>query len=127
MIAFCLGTTVIIKMGSAQYAWVTLVPLSFLTVVTFTAGWMKLFSPRAAGFVPSLENSDAAGGRRHRPARCWRAQLFNLRVDIFVTGFFLVAVAVIVATSAVEWVRLIRGSKPIELRESPFVALPEKA
>ena len=125
VIAFCLGTTVIIKMGRAKYAWVTLVPLSFLSVVTFTAGWMKLFSPRAAGFVPSLENlmqQVAEGTAAPGAAR----QLFNLRVDIFVTGFFLVAVAVIVATSAVEWVRLIRGSKPIELRESAFVALPEK-
>jgi carbon starvation protein len=125
VIAFCLGTTVIIKMGRAKYAWVTLVPLSFLSVVTFTAGWMKLFSPRAAGFVPSLENlmQQVVEGRAAPGAA---RQLFNLRVDIFVTGFFLVAVAVIVATSAVEWVRLIRGSKPIELRESAFVPLPEK-
>ena len=45
VIALCLGTTILIKMGKARYAWTTLAPLVFMIVVTFSAGYMKIFSP----------------------------------------------------------------------------------
>ena len=122
VIAFCLGTTVIIKMGKARYAWVTLGPLAFLTTVTFTAGLMKLFSPKAAGFLPELAKRTASIEAGTAPANVGRI-IFNLRVDIAITSFFLVAVGLIVAASIVEWVRLLRGTKPIVLRESEFVAV----
>jgi len=126
VIAFCLGTTVLIKMGRARYAWVTVAPLVFLTGVTFTAGWMKLFSERAAGFVPALEKLSAQVEAGTAPATAART-LLNLRVDIAVTSFFLVAVVLIVAASVVEWARLLRGTKPMVLHESDFVALRDPA
>lgn len=126
VIAFCLGTTVIIKMGKARHAWVTLAPLAFLTVVTFTAGLMKLFSPKAAGFVPALNALTAQIDAGTAPATAGRT-LLNLRVDIAVTAFFLLAVGLIVAASIIEWIRLLRGSKPVVLRESAFVALRDQA
>ncbi len=126
VIAFCLGTTVIIKMGKARHAWVTLAPLAFLTVVTFTAGLMKLFSPKAAGFVPALNALTAQIDAGTAPATAGRT-LLNLRVDIAVTAFFLLAVGLIVAASIIEWIRLLRGTKPVVLRESAFVALRDRA
>jgi hypothetical protein len=53
--------------------------------------------------------------------------LLNLRVDIAITSFFLVAVGLIVAASVFEWSRLIRGTKPMVLRESEFVPLDDPA
>lgn len=126
VIAFCLGTTVIIKMGKARHAWVTIGPLAFLTVVTFTAGLMKLFSPKAAGFVPALHALTAQIDAGTAPATAGRT-LLNLRVDIAVTAFFLLAVGLIVAASIIEWIRLLRGTKPVVLRESAFVALRDQA
>src|SRR5207248_8552250 len=41
VIAFCLGTTVLIKMGRARFAMVTIAPLLWLMSVTFSAGWIK--------------------------------------------------------------------------------------
>ena len=38
VIALCLGTTILIKMGKARYAWTTVAPLVFMIVVTFSAG-----------------------------------------------------------------------------------------
>src|ERR1041385_2920221 len=43
-VALCVGTTVFVKMGKARYAGVTLVPLTWLVIVTMTAGWQKLFA-----------------------------------------------------------------------------------
>src|ERR1051326_8992233 len=51
VIALCVGTTVIINMGRARYAWVTLAPLAFVAVTTLTAGYVNVlhnFLPLAA-------------------------------------------------------------------------------
>jgi len=40
--ALSIGTTVIIKSGKARYAWVTILPLSFVAVTTLTAGWLTI-------------------------------------------------------------------------------------
>jgi carbon starvation protein len=39
-VALCVGTTVIVNSGRARYAWVTVLPLAFVTVTTVSAGWM---------------------------------------------------------------------------------------
>ena len=43
-VALCVGTTVIVNSGKGRYAWVTLLPLSFVSVTTLTAGWMAATS-----------------------------------------------------------------------------------
>ena len=127
VIAFCLGTTILIKMGKARYSWTTGGPLLFLLVVTFSAGWMKLFSPAAAGFVPALEEAGRKLSVATDPALVKKLEtaMLNLRVDIGVTVFFLVMVAIIVLGCGLEWARLVSGRKRAELREAPRTPLPD--
>jgi carbon starvation protein len=126
VIAFCLGTTVLIKMGRARYAFVTVGPLLWLIVVTFTAGYQKIFSPDAAGFIPLIASMKAklATAPADQIASIQKA-IFNNQVDVAVTAAFLLSVAVITLGCAWEWVKVLRGAKPAQLRESPYVTLPD--
>ena len=126
VIAFSLGTTVLIKMGRKRYAWVTLAPLAWLLSVTMTAGWMKIFSPAPIGFLAiarGLEARIAAGGTPTELAT-WKSQVLNNHIDVAVTGAFMVLVLIIVAASARVWWQLLAGKRPADLHEEPYVALP---
>jgi len=55
-VALAVATTIIINMGRAQYAWVTALPLTFVSVTTLTAGALSIrdnFWPMAIGPDPS--------------------------------------------------------------------------
>ena len=125
VIAFTLGTTVLIKMGRARYAWVTLAPLAWLMAVTMTAGWMKIFSPAPVGFLALARSAKAkiAAGGTPAELKVWHAQVFNNHVDVAVTGTFMVLVLVVVAASARVWWQLLAGRRAPDLREEPYVAL----
>jgi carbon starvation protein len=41
-VALCVATTVLINMGKARYAWVTIVPLTFVATTTLVAGWKSI-------------------------------------------------------------------------------------
>ena len=66
--------------------------------------------------------TDRAVGRR-----CDRRAHRGSQVDTAVTLFFLAAVAIIFIGCFVEWVRLLSGAKKAQLREDPYVALPDAA
>ena len=125
VIAFALGTTVLIKMGRARYAWVTLGPLAWLLAATMTAGWMKIFSPAPIGFLAiarGLGEQITAGGAAAELA-AWRSQLGNNYIDAAVTGAFMVLVLIVVAASARVWWQLLAGQRPADLREEPYLPL----
>ena len=56
--ALAIGTSYLINIGRARYAWCTLVPLAFMIVNTLTAGWMNLsvnyLRPQLAAGSPDL-------------------------------------------------------------------------
>jgi carbon starvation protein len=114
-VALCVATTIIIKMGKARYAAVTLIPLVWLVSVTFTASWQKMFdaNPRI-GFLAHARQLVTSGGN----ARL----IFNDRLDAVVTGVLVGMVTLVLLESALEWARVLSGRKQASVRESPFVA-----
>jgi len=124
VIALCLCTTILIKMQKTRYLFITLLPLCFMCAVTFSAGYLKIFSadPKL-GFLSGAQSlaAQASGmsdltktGELLRQAHVWQ-------FDAIVAGFFMLFVFLIVVGSASQWWQLIRGTKPVVLRESEFV------
>jgi len=126
VVALCLGTTLLIKMQKSKYLFVTLVPLCFMCAVTFSAGYLKVFSsdPRL-GFLSGAESllSQAATITDPLQAANLARQATIWRFDAFVAVFFLVLVLLIVLGSAKQWWQLLRGTKRVVLHESEFVPL----
>jgi carbon starvation protein len=124
VIALCLCTTILIKMQKTRYLFITLVPLCFMCAVTFSAGYLKIFSadPRL-GFLSGAQSvaREAAGIVDPTKASELLRQATVWQFDAAVAGFFLLLVFLIVVGSASQWWQLIRGTKPVVLRESEFV------
>ena len=118
-VALCVATTIIIKLGRARYAPVTLVPLTWLVAVTFSASYYKIFDPNPRiGFLAHAKLL-ATGATASAPATA--RLIFNDRLDSAVTAILILLVAMILIESATEWMRVLAGRKQPVVRESPFV------
>jgi carbon starvation protein len=132
-VALCVGTTVIIKMGKAKYAPITMAPLAWLVIVTMTAGYQKIFSPDPRlGFLARAnlyETTLAAGNLPPGIANAQVAQRFilNDRIDTAVTAFFMISVIIIITASAREWYKVVSGRMPAVSTEHPFEPRPAVA
>jgi carbon starvation protein len=128
VIALCLATTILIKMQKTRYLFITIAPLVFMCVVTFSAGYLKIFSPDPKlGFLSgaqSLMQQAATLGDPEKTEPLIR-QASVWQFDAIIAGSFLVLVLLIVAGSARQWWQLIRGTKPVVLRESEFVSVTQ--
>ena len=118
VVAFCVATTIIIKMQKARYCWVTLAPLCWLVTITFSASYEKIMNanPRI-GFLAHAQSLIATGSSSHETARL----IFNDRLDAIVTGVLVLLVALIVVESGREWLGVLSGRKTARVSETPFV------
>ena len=132
---------------SPALALITFLPLLWLLSVTFTAGAQKIWHPKPSiGFLaanrilaqqaPQLQAALAAAeasgdevelAKAKKAIRINRTRHFNNVVDVAVTGFFMLVVAVIVGLSAREWLLLLRRRRPANLYEAEPVWLPDYA
>ena len=114
-VALCVATTITIKARRARYALVTLVPLAWLVVVTFTASWHKIFDPDPRiGFLAQARQIAAAGGNARLT--------FNNQLDAVVTAILVMMVTLLLVESARQWMAALSGRKLSSTTETPFVA-----
>ena len=126
VVALCLATTILIKMHKAKYLLVTVLPLAFMCVVTFSAGYLKVFSPDPRlGFLSGARSllHEAAGIADPARAADLVRQAGVWRFDAMVAIFFLVLVLLIAIGSARQWWQLLRGTRRVVLHESEFVPI----
>ena len=100
-VALAVGTTIIINSGKARYAWVTLVPLSFVAVTTLTAGVLSVrhnFWPMAVGANPALN--------------------FQGYLNTGLTIMMMVSVVVILANAAWRWAQVLTGRIAVSVADA---------
>jgi carbon starvation protein len=121
-VALCVGTTILIKGGKGRYAWVTLVPLAWVLLVTLTAGWQKVFAddPRLGFLSHAGQVAQQLASGAIEPARGARL-IFNDRLDATMAIVFMLVTVMVVAASAREWILVLTRRKPAVAREAPFV------
>ena len=95
-VALAVGTTIIINMGKARYAWVTGVPLAFVSITTLTAGVLSVRD----NFWPMAIGPDAS--RR-----------FQGQLDTALTIVMMVCVVVILGHALRRCVRVVLGVVPV--------------
>lgn len=103
MLALCIGTTLIIKMGKAKYIWVTFLPMIFMAAITFTAS------------VELIQSFSLKASKSPDP--------FTFRINALLMVLMLILAIVIVIDSAVKWYGYLVKKKPIETTE---VDVPKK-
>jgi carbon starvation protein len=95
-VALAVGTTILINMGRARYAWVTVAPLCFVATTTLTAGYMSVrdnFWPKAISENPSL-----------------RVQGY---VDSICTVIMMACVVIILGSAVRRWLLVLTGKVPV--------------
>jgi carbon starvation protein len=91
-VALAVGTTVIINMGRAKYAWVTFLPLCFLCVSTLYGGFLSIrdnYWPKAIGANPALHTQGY--------------------VDAICAGIMMILAVVILLSAARRWLLVLSG------------------
>ncbi len=101
-VALVLATVVLFRMKRERYAWVTIVPATWLVLCTVTASLMKLFSadPRVGFLAHASRFSDAAArGEVLAPAKSLAEMgrvVMNDRIDAALCALFLAVVVSII-------------------------------
>jgi carbon starvation protein len=91
-VALAVGTTIIINMGRARYAWITAMPLGFVSVTTLTAGVLSIRD----NFWPMAISHDAS---RH----------FQGYLNVLLTIIMMVCVLVILTNALWRCAQVLRG------------------
>jgi carbon starvation protein len=100
-VALAVGTTIIINEGKSKYAWVTIVPLAFVSITTLSAGALSVrdnFWPMAVGQDTALH--------------------FQGWVNTVATVTMMACVIVILANAFWKWRRVLTGAEPVPLRST---------
>lgn len=124
--ALILGATVLFKMGKKAYAWVALLPMTGLLVVTMTAGWQKLFHENPAiGFLTHAQKYKAVltEGKLLAPAKDaaqMQQIITNDYVDAALCALFMIIVLLVLIAAIRIWIRVIRN-KEVKLEETPYI------
>ncbi|MBS0555441.1 MAG: carbon starvation protein A, partial [Proteobacteria bacterium] len=122
--ALILGTVVLFKMKKERYAWVTVLPTTWLFITSMSAGWEKIFSDNPKiGFLALANkfNDAAAQGTVLAPAKSIEEMsrvAFNNQIDAVLCGFFML-VAVTMVISAFSVIRQALASRTPTAVEAP--------
>lgn len=128
--ALMLCAVVLFKMKRQAYAWVALLPTSWLLICTLSAGWEKTFSDNPKlGFLAIANKFQAMIDSGTIPAQYTESQLtqlvFNNRLDAGLTIFFMLVVVVLACFSLKTALKALKNPQPTA-NETPYQAMPKQ-
>ena len=88
-IALVIGTSFIINRGRVKYAWVTIIPMTFVGVTTLTAGYLNMKNI----YIPQIQNS---------------ATIVPGWINLILTLCIMICVVVIVSNAIPRWLRAVK-------------------
>ena len=131
-VALILATVVLFKLKRQRYAWVTIVPASWLLVCTLYAGWLKVFSDNPkVGFLAHAAKYKAAlsEGTLLAPAKSLEQMqrvVFNDYLDAGLALLFMLVVTSVLVYG-IRTCRQALQSAHSTAREAPAHAMPAGA
>lgn len=112
-IALLLCTVVLFKLKQQRYAWVAILPATWLFVCTMTAGWQKVFDSKLSFFV-------AAG------KAATRQQAIGNYVNGILTAAFMIVVLALTLFAISSALKALKSDKPT-VHELPYEPFPAKS
>lgn len=88
-IALAVGTSFIINRGRAKYAWVTIIPMSFVGITTLTAGWMNVVNI----YIPQISEP---------------AKMVPGIINLALTLLIMACVVIVLANAIPKWIAAVR-------------------
>ena len=95
-IAFCVGTTIIIKMNKLKYAWVTFVPMLFMFATTLVASYQL--------FYMFMGKASAAANP---------SEAFTFKLDAFLVLVMATLAVIALVDSVYKWYGYLAGKREI--------------
>ncbi|MFC4311719.1 carbon starvation CstA family protein [Steroidobacter flavus] len=122
-IALCICTGILVKQGKLKYAWVTGVPLAWLTLVTTVATWQKVVSDDVRiGFLAAADqiaSKLAAGTLTAEQAAVAPQLIFNQRLDAVLAIVLTLILWIVIADTARVCMRVVQGLPVPPSSEAP--------
>ncbi len=124
-IALCVATSILVKTGKANYAWVTGLPLTWLVIITTAAAYEKIFSSDIrVGFFAAANDLSAqlvAGALPTNKAAVAPQLIFNQHLDAYLTMFFVVVLWVVIIDTLNICYRQLQGKPTLPSSETAYV------
>ncbi|MFI7276707.1 carbon starvation CstA family protein [Streptomyces sp. NPDC049879] len=125
-VALAVCTVLLVKSGRLKYVWVTLLPLTWVSVVTLTASWQKVFSgDPAVGFLArrdryqdGIDAGELLTGAQDMDDM--RTIVSTATLDAFLSAVLALLVIVVFADALRVCVKAIRRPGSVALAEAPY-------
>jgi carbon starvation protein len=112
-------------MKRLRWIWLTLIPMTWLVIITMTASYQKIFDPNPRlGFLSyanALAAQVAAGKIPAAKIADTQRVIFNQRLDAAVTAVLATMIIVLIIEALMQWYRILKDSKSV-LQETAYVA-----
>jgi carbon starvation protein len=108
------GTTMLIRLGKARYAWITAIPGLFMIPVTISAGYLNItqnYLPKLLGSKKAIEAATALG---QKPLPADLALQHQMPILIALSVILMIMMAIVFVGAFYRWYQLFQIQEPVQ-------------